>query len=221
MSMKGRRRPRSRLSAPSRTSVELRPRPNSPRPAKARKATAATGRAESTDASRFLRSYFDRGRAVGAGAEGAAGSEGSPGSGHRRRPRFTTGRRTVAPRIASENAVRVKMMAMEPVILQSRWVTHRAETAWCPRREGRSRCRALPACSRTRWRSLDGRSEAISDGTSVRARDTYNPWWRPARRFVHDGDENPCAFRLGEPTARRRSALGPSAPSCPPSRLPP
>src|SRR2546423_1235385 len=99
--------------------------------------------------------YFDAGGAVGAGAEGAAGSEGAdaggPAGADTGGASRTTDEDRSPPRMASENEVSVKMMAMAPVILPSTvGVPIEPKTAWLPAPPKAEPMSApLPACSRT------------------------------------------------------------------------
>src|SRR5205823_2401403 len=116
----------------------------------AHSATAATARRGTRQRTPNPRRYFDAGGVVGAGtgADGVAGSEAGADTGGASR---TTDDVRSPPRIASENEVSVKMIAMTPVILPSTvGVPMEPNTAWLPAPPKAEPMSApLPACSST------------------------------------------------------------------------
>src|SRR3989454_4392319 len=116
--------------------------------------------------------YLDAGGVVGAGADGDPGAGGVAGTDTGGASRTTDEDRS-PPRIASENEVRVKMIAITPVILPSTvGVPIEPNTAWLPAPPKAEPISApLPACSST----MAMMAKHISTWMIVSAMTIYSP----------------------------------------------
>src|SRR5437773_3411653 len=186
--------------------------PEQPAAANARRATAATGLRGMRQRTSGTSGYLDAGGVVGAGADGDPGAGGVAGTDTGGASRTTDEDRS-PPRIASENEVRVKMIAITPVILPSTvGVPIEPNTAWLPAPPKAEPISApLPACSST----MAMMAKHISTWMIVSAMTIYSPLVAAPRAAFFTIETNPCAFRLAPPTrapsislsARRASAL--------------